>query len=172
MGTYLDIVAETEGSVTSTTITPDTGKLTEALISKFKINLNTDTQELYLQGLTNSSAGEVNALFKQGSLTYIVFSNTTPNKAPTTTAIDDCKSTAPTAINNANAIAYPISNVSLDNDGTVTYDESQNRYNITAKGGTTIATTTTGTDPYTNTYSFQDNAGTYQATLTLTSASL
>lgn len=172
LASYLDITPEISGAVTTTTITPDTGNLTTALVSKFRINLNTDSQELYLQGKTKSSGEDVNALFKQGDQTYIVFSNTTEGKQPTTTAIEDCKSAAPTAINNANAIAYPISSVSLDNDGSATYNESQNQYTVNVNGGTTIATTTTGTTPYANTYSFQDNAGTYQAIMTLTSTSL
>ena len=172
LASYLDITPENAGAVTTTTITPDTGNLTTALVSKFKINLNTESQELYLQGKTKSSGEDVNALFKQGDQTYIVFSNTTAGKEPTTAAIDDCKSAGPTAINNANAIAYPISSISLDNDGSATYNESQNQYTVNVNGGTTIATTTTGTTPYANTYSFQDNAGTYQAIMTLTSTSL
>ena len=172
LGTYLDITAQTSGATTTTTIIPDTGNLTAALVSKFKINLNTDSQDLYLQGKTTGAAGDVNALFRQGSQTYVVFSNTASGKLPTAAAIADCKSTSPTATNNANAIASPIASVSLDNGGTANYDNSKNQYNVDVNGGTTIATTTTGTTPYANTYSFQDNAGTYQAIMTLTSTSL
>lgn len=172
LGTYLDITAQTSGATTTTTIIPDTGNLTAALVSKFKINLNTDSQDLYLQGKTTGAAGDVNALFRQGSQTYVVFSNTASGKLPTAAAIADCKTASPTATNNANAIAYPIASVSLDNGGTANYDNSKNQYNVDVNGGTTIATTTTGTTPYTNTYSFQDNAGTYQAIMTLTSTSL
>lgn len=172
LGTYLDITAQTSGATTTTTIIPDTGNLTAALVSKFKINLNTDSQDLYLQGKTTGAAGDVNALFRQGSQTYVVFSNTASGKLPTAAAIADCKTASPTATNNANAIAYPIASVSLDNGGTANYDNSKNQYNVDVNGGTTIATTTTGTTPYANTYSFQDNAGTYQAIMTLTSTSL
>lgn len=172
LGTYLDITALTAGAVTTTTIAPDTGNLATALISKFQVNLNTDTQQLYLQGNTTGAAGSVNALFQQGGQTYVVFSNTASGKQPTAAAIADCKVAAPTAANNANAIAYPIASVALDNSGTATYDTTKNQYNVTVNGGTTIATTTTGTTPYTNTYSFLDNAGTYQAVMTLTSTSL
>lgn len=172
LGTYLDITPEASGAVTTTTIVPDTGNLTTALVSKFKINLNTDAQDLYLQGTTAGATGNTNALFKQGSQIYVVFSNTTSGKLPTAAAIADCKSVSPTATSNANAIAYPIESVILDNNGSATYDDSKNQYSIDVNGGTTIATTTTGTAPYANTYSFQDNAGTYQAIMTLTSASL
>lgn len=172
LGTYLDITPQTSGAVVTTTITPDTGNLTAALVSKFKINLNTDSQDLYLQGKTTGAAGDVNALFRQGSQTYVVFSNTASGKVPTAAAIADCKTASPTATNNANAIAYPIASVSLDNGGSATYDNSKNQYTVNVNGGTTIATTTTGTTPYANTYSFQDNAGTYQAIMTLTSTSL
>lgn len=172
LGTYLDITPQTCGAVTTTTITPATGNLTAALVSKFKINLNTDSQDLFLQGKTTGVAGDVNALFRQGSQVYVVFSNTTSGKVPTAAAIADCKTASPTAKNNANAIAYPIANVDIDNGGSANYDNSKNQYNVDVNGGTTIATTTTGTTPYANTYSFQDNAGTYQAIMTLTSTSL
>ena len=172
LGTYLDITPQTSGAVTTTTITPDTGNLTASLVSKFKINLNTDSQDLYLQGKTTGTTGDVNALFRQGSQTYVVFSNTASGKVPTAAAIADCKTASPTATNNANAIAYPIASVTLDNGGSANYDNSKNQYNVDVNGGTTIATTTTGTTPYANTYSFQDNAGTYQAIMTLTSTSL
>lgn len=172
LGTYLDITPESSGAVTTTTIAPDTGNLATALISKFKINLNTDSQELYLQGKTSGVGEDVNALFKQGSQVYVVFSNTASGKLPTTAAIADCKTASPTATDNANAIAYPIASVNLDNSGSANYDNSKNQYKIDVNGGTTIATTTTGTTPYSNTYSFQDNAGTYQAIMTLTSTSL
>ncbi len=172
LGTYLDITPQTSGAVTTTTITPDTGNLTAALVSKFKINLNTDSQDLFLQGKTTGAAGDVNALFRQGSQVYVVFSNTASGKVPTAAAIADCKTASPTATNNANAIAYPIASVALDNGGSSNYDNTKNQYNVDVNGGTTIATTTTGTTPYANTYSFQDNAGTYQAIMTLTSTSL
>lgn len=172
LGTYLDITPQTSGAVTTTTITPDTGNLTAALVSKFKINLNTDSQDLFLQGKTTGAAGDVNALFRQGSQVYVVFSNTASGKVPTAAAIADCKTASPTATNNANAIAYPIASVALDNGGSANYDNTKNQYNVDVNGGTTIATTTTGTTPYVNTYSFQDNAGTYQAIMTLTSTSL
>ncbi len=172
LGTYLDITPVTSGAVTTTTIAPDTGALAAALVSKFQVNLNTDSQALYLQATTAGAAGNVNALFQQGANTYVVFSNTATGKIPTAAAISDCKAASPAAANNANAIAYPIASVALTNSGTSTYDAAKNQYNITVNGGTTVATTTTGTTPYTGTYSFQDNAGTYQAIMTLTATSL
>ena len=173
LGSYLDVTPETAGAVTETSIAPDTGNLDNALISKFKININTDSQELYLRATAaTADTTNVNALFKQGSQTYIIFSNTAAEKRPTASAIADCMTGTPSAANNANAIAYPISSVELDNGGSATYDDVNNQYTINVKGGTTFATTTTGTTPYTDTYSFQDNSGIYQATVTLTSTSL
>ncbi len=172
LGTYLDITAVTSGATTATTIAPDTGNLAAALVSKFQVNLNTDNQQLFLQATTASSTGNVNALFQQGSQVYAVFSNTASGKAPTAAAITDCKSATPTATTNVNAIAYPIANVTLTNSGTATYDATKNQYNVTVNGGTTVATTTTGTAPYANTYSYNDNSGTYQAIMTLTSTTL
>ncbi len=125
LGTYLDITPVTSGAVTTTTITPDTGALAAALVSKFQVNLNTDSQALYLQATTAGAAGNVNALFQQGGQTYLVLANTTTGKVPTAAAIADCKAAAPVAANNANAIAYPIASVSLDNSGTATYDATK-----------------------------------------------
>lgn len=172
LGTYLDITALTSGAVTSAAIAPDTGNLATALVSKFQVNLNTDTQQLFLQATTNSSTGSANALFQQGTKVYVVFSNTATGKLPTTAAISDCKAAAPTAANNANAIAYPIASIAWTNGGIETYDATKNQYNVTVKGGTTVATITSDTTPYANTYSFADNSGTYQAVMTLTSTTL
>lgn len=172
LGTYLDITAQTQGATTTTTIAPDTGNLAAPLVSKFKITLNTDEQDLYLQGNTTSSTGSVNALFQQGGKTYVVFSNTTSGKVPTQAAIADCKTASPTASNNANAIAYQITDISVDNSGSSSYNNSQNQYILNVNAGVTTVITKAGTAPYTNTYSFQDYAGTYQAVMTLTSASL
>lgn len=172
LGTYLDITAVTDDVVVTTTISPDTGALGTALISKFKVNSNTDTQNLYLQATTTSDTGTVNALFQKGGTEYIVFSNTLTGKLPTTEAIENCKGGSPSVASNANAIAYPIQSVAVDNNGTATYDAAKNQYNVTAGMGTSIATTTTGTTPLADTYSFADNAGTYQAIVTLTSTTL
>ena len=118
---------------------------------------------------STTSSSEV-AFFAQGGTTYIILSNTT-NK-PLTAAITDCKAASPSSANNANAIAYPIASYAADNSGTVTYDSTKNQYNVKASAGQTIVTTTTGTAPLANTYSYLDTAGTYQAILTLSTTSL
>lgn len=171
LGTYLDITAVADGATLTTTISPDTGAFTAPLVSKFQVNTNTDTQDLYLQATTAGEAGNVNALFEQSGTVYVVFSNTLTNKIPTAAAIADCKAASPDETANANAIAYPIANVALSNGGTAEFDSTKNQYNVTAAMGSSIATTT-GTTPLANTYSFADNAGTYQAIMTLTATSL
>ena len=86
LANYLDVQVLTSGAVTTTTITPDTGNLATALISKFQIRANANAQDLYLKATTESttSSSEV-AFFSQGGTTYIILSNTT-NK-PLTAAI-------------------------------------------------------------------------------------
>ena len=86
LANYLDVQVLTSGAVTTTTITPDTGNLATALISKFQIRANANAQDLYLKATTESttSSSEV-AFFAQGGTTYIILSNTT-NK-PLTAAI-------------------------------------------------------------------------------------
>lgn len=171
LAAYVDIQALTSGAVTTTTITPDTGNLAAALISKFQIRANANAPSLYLKAETASSTNpsEV-AFFQQGGSTYVILSNLT-NK-PTTAAIADCKLASPTPANNANAIVYPIASAVADNSGTITFDGTKNQYNVTANAGQTIVTTTTGTTPIANTYSYLDTAGTYQAVLTLSTTSL
>lgn len=171
LASYVDIQALTSGAVTTTTITPDTGNLATALISRFQIRANANAPSLYLKAETASSTNpsEV-AFFQQGGATYVILSNIT-NK-PTTAAIADCKLASPTPANNANAIVYSIASAAADNSGTVTFDSAKNQYNVTANAGQTIVTTTTGTTPLANTYSYLDTAGTYQAILTLSTTSL
>lgn len=171
LGNYLDIQALTSGAVTTTTIAPDTGNLATALISKFQIRANANAPGLYLKAETASSTNpsEV-AFFAQSGTTYVILSNLT-NK-PTAAAIADCKAATPAPATNANAIVYPIASAAADNSGTITFDGTKNQYNISANAGQTIVTTTTGTTPLANTYSYLDTAGTYQAVLTLSNTSL
>ncbi len=171
LANYLDIQAYTAGAVLNTTITPETGALATALISKFQIRTNANTPGLFLKATTESSTSpnEV-AFFQQSGTVYVILSNTT-NK-PTAAAVADCKAASPTLANNANAIAYPIASAAADNSGTVTFDNTKNQYNVSANAGQTIVTATTGTTPVANTYSYLDTAGTYQAILTLSNTSL
>lgn len=171
LGTYLDIQALSSGAVTTTTIAPDTGALATALISKFQIQANANAPSLYLKATTASTTNpsEV-AFFQQSGTTYVILSNTT--NMPLTSAIADCKLATPTLANNANAIAYPIASSTATNSGTVTFDGTKNQYNVSANAGQTVVTTTTGTTPLANTYSYLDTAGTYQAILTLSNTSL
>lgn len=171
LGTFLDIQAITPGAVTTTTITPDTGVLQAALVSKFQVQLNSATQALFLKATTSSSTNPTEvAFFEQGGSTYLVMSNTT--SAPTTAAVADCKTATPDPTININAIAYPIASMALDNGGTSTFDNTKDQYDVTVNAGESIATTTTGTTPYSGTYSFLDTAGTYQSILTLSTTSL
>lgn len=171
LGNYLDIQALSSGAVTTTTIAPDTGALATALVSKFQIRTNANAPNLYLKATTASTTNpnEV-AFFQQGGSTYVIMANTT--NAPLTAAVANCKAATPDPATNANAIAYPIASATLDNSGTATFDNTKNQYNISANAGQTIATTTTGTTPLANTYSYLDTAGTYQAILTLSNTTL
>lgn len=171
LANYLDIQALTSGAVTTTTITPETGALATALISKFQIRANANTPGLFLKATTESSTNPAEvAFFQQSGTVYVILSNTT-NK-PTTAAVADCKAASPTLANNVNAIAYPIASAAASNSGTITFDGTKNQYNVTANAGETIVTTTTGVTPVANTYSYLDTAGTYQAILTLSNTSL
>lgn len=170
LGTYLDIQAITDGTTLLTNIDPDLGGLTAELVSKFRVRYNNTalSQALYLQATTVSNTpSNENAFFSQGSNVYLILSNTTNKPSPA--AIADCKASPPTPANNANAIAYSVSGVTLTPAGTApSYDDVKNQYNISVAAGETIVTTTIGQSVLPTTYSFLDTAGTYEATLKLT----
>lgn len=172
---YLYIEAITSGTTLLTNITPSNGNLQAPLVSKFRIRYNdgTQAQALYLHATTesSSSANEV-AFFQQGGAEYIILSNL--DNKPLSSAITSCKDPIPVTADNANAIAYPITSVVLDPVGTtpISFDNSKNQYDIEVEAGETIATTTIGATPFGGTFAFNDNAGTYQAILTLTTTSL
>lgn len=173
LASYVDIEPNPVGAVTATTITPATGNLATAFVSKFIVTLNDAAQDIYLQATTASATNPTEvAFFEQGGNTYAILSNTTLGKLPTTAAVADCKVAAPTAADNANAIAYPMATVVVDNGGTATYDNTKNQYTVAANPGMSNLTATSGTVPVANTYSYADTAGTYQAIVTLTATSL
>ena len=63
LAAYLDIQALTSGSVTTTSIDPETGALATGLISKFQVRANSNAPTLYLKATTESSTNPSEVAF-------------------------------------------------------------------------------------------------------------
>ena len=169
LGSYVNITPDFE-AVTSSTINPDNGNLLSSLISKFDIEVNSE-QTLYLRANAESSTTNEKAFFKNGSDVFVVLAH--KDLKPLVASINDAKTSNPTATNNPNVIAYKVTGVTLtgaSESSTPNFNADTSQYEISAKPGKTVATTTIGTAVVPATYSYLDNAGTYQAVVTLTTA--
>lgn len=162
---FVDIKAETD--IQTKTIDPATGNLDSGFSSVFTIQAN-DKVDLYLTAKADTEAGYDKAFFKKAGVVYVILTNTA--KKPTTAALADIKTGSAVPANNPNAIAYPVTGVNIAGATTVEpqYNDGKNQYEFTVNPGVTTATTTISTAVDSTTYSFDDNAGTYEAYVTLT----
>ncbi len=162
---YIDIKAET--NIQTKTIDPATGNLDSGFSSVFTIRAN-DEANLYLTAKADTANGFEKAFFKKDGIVYVILTNTT--KKPAVAALTDIKTGTAVPANNANAIAYPVSNIEISGatDVTPQYDDGKSQYEFKVNPGVTTATTTISSNVDSTTYSFDDNAGTYEAHVTLT----
>ncbi len=162
---FVDIKAETD--IQTKTIDPATGNLDSGFLSVFTIQAN-DKVDLYLTAKADTEAGYDKAFFKKAGVVYVILTNTA--KKPTTAALADIKTGSAVPANNPNAIAYPVTGVNIAGATTVEpqYNDGKNQYEFTVNPGVTTATTTISAAVDSTTYSFDDNAGTYEAYVTLT----
>ncbi len=162
---FVDIKAETD--IQTKTIDPATGNLDSGFSSVFTIQAN-DKVDLYLTAKADTEAGYDKAFFKKAGVVYVILTNTA--KKPTTAALADIKTGSAVPANNPNAIAYPVTGVNIAGATTVEpqYNDGKNQYEFTVNPGVTTATTTISAAVDSTTYSFDDNAGTYEAYVTLT----
>ncbi len=122
--------------------------------------------------LLTTTNTQTNAYAQIGAQGYILLGNNSPSNYPTAAAINNITGGNPTATNNANVIAYPITNA-LNNLSSITLTNLPAYgglcYKVTtgnSKDGT--LTQTLGSTPLLNTYSItNDRAGVYQAIVTL-----
>ena len=162
---FVDIKAETD--IQTKTIDPATGNLDSGFSSVFTIQAN-DKVDLYLTAKADTEAGYDKAFFKKAGVVYVILTNTA--KKPTTAALADIKTGSAVPANNPNAIAYPVTGVNIAGATTVEpqYNDGKNQYEFTVNPGVTTATTSISAAVDSTTYSFDDNAGTYEAYVTLT----
>lgn len=158
------------GGTINSTINTDTGALNTALNPAFLLTVNdTKSHNLTITATANTQSGSVNAIFNNSSVPYIILTNS--SYLPTTSAIDDIKTLGPTAANNPNAIAYAITGPApVSGKLTVSFNTTSNLWNLELKnkGQTKITVTVPAGSPFTNTYSIDDSAGGYTATITVT----
>lgn len=168
---FVDI--QTEGDKTlEKSIDGASGNLNEAFSSNFQITANGEL-DLYLYAKTTDSTSTRNAFFKNGDQVYVVLSHI-GSILPTSEAVDDIINGSTSAANNANAIAYPVTGVTLTGatEGTgVYYDDADKKYyKFQVSPGVTHANTTVAQTAMPNTYSLDDRSGTYEAVVTLSNS--
>lgn len=158
----------TNGGTISSSIDTDTGNLVTTFSPGFRIQTNTNSA----LGLTLTSTcvggSTQNAIYDRSGTRYIILANATV--PPTDAAIGDCKQATPTAAQNANAISYAVTEPS-DIAGQLDYTYNATNANwdvsLTHKGQTDTSLSIPAGAAATNTYSYDDEAGTYTAAVTL-----
>lgn len=169
LGTMKQVI--TNGGNIAATIDSDTGTLSAAFTPAFRITTNTNSsQSMLLSSTCNTSTVAQNAFFGDGDAgtTYIVLTNNTV--LPTAAAVTDAKATTPVPANNGNVIVYgltPVSDVECDLD--YTWNNTNKNWDaaLTNKGNTDTSLTVPAAAPKSLTYSYDDEPGSYQATITL-----
>lgn len=159
----------TNGGGINSTIDVDTGALVTSFSPAFRITTNTNSsQTLHLSSSMNYSGGSDYAIFDNSNIRYIILTNN--NILPDSGAILDIRAGSPTPANNANAIAYQVTEPT-NQAGKLTYSwDYTNKYwtgTLTNKGNTDTALTIPAAGAVSGTYSSDDEPGNYQATITL-----
>jgi hypothetical protein len=124
-------------------------------------------KNLTLSVVANTTTGYQNAVFDSGATSYVILTNS--SSPPPISSLNDIKSVTGTLSNNPNAIAYAANNPSGGADVTVTYSSINKNWNLllnTTTGRTTTFTIPAGA-PLSDSYSSDDETGSYQAIVTL-----
>lgn len=162
---------ETNGGTLTSVIDTDTGTLNTAFSPGFKITTNTNAhQNLDLTALCNTTGGNVTAFSDKGAPAgskYIAITNSGVLPAPAD--VTNALSAAPTVTSNPNVIAYAVT-PPTDTAGQLvfTWQTTTKKYtgDLSHKGDTLTAIGASG-GAATNTYSFDDEPGSYLAAITL-----
>lgn len=159
------------GGTISSSINVDTGALSAAISPSFAMSSNRNNTYLTLSATTNYNGGSANGLFNISGTPYIILTHS--SSPPTLASITNIKTPASTvAASNPNAIAYPITGPStVASSITSTYSTTNNNWSLRLikKGMVNSNLTIPAGSPLSGTYSIDDDeAGTYQATITLT----
>lgn len=176
---YLKIDATTENQQSTVTFGPDYSSITidSPMTGTFSVISNAATKVIYLQG-TNTVAGSP-ALFSLDEDPtddlHIVF--TKVGGVAASGDVSNAASSSASKANNKDAIAFKIAptvtHAENSSSGiTPAWDANKQQVAYTMKNGTGTYSYVISGAADTNTFSTHDSSGTYQATLTLTNASL
>ncbi len=158
----------TNGGNISATINVDTGALSTSFTPAFTMTTNSrNNQYLTISASANTNTTAQNAVFNIGATRYIILTNNTV--LPAIASLTNIKTGSPTAINNPNAIAYGINDPATATGLTVAYNSTNKNWDLTLarRGSTNTSITVPANTPLTNTYSADDEEGSYRATVTL-----
>lgn len=171
-------VSTVEGTSTAVSINQD-GSLSTNLNPGFKFTSNNQSgaSATFTIKVNTSDGSQVDAISGVNGSTsgQIVLGNN--SNLPTKASVQDALSSSPASANNANAISYAV-NFNVDNTtngSTPVFDTTGNAVsgNVLIKNGTSQVTMNIDKNSLrANTYSTDDVAGSYQATIYCTSATL
>jgi hypothetical protein len=165
---------EATGTALASGISCDQGTLSAPFTPAFKITTNSGlSQAMNLKAEANTLGGVmVNALAGDGNsnTTYIALTTAGETGLPGSGAVTDALGAGPTANLNGNVIAYGVTKpadvpgdlVYTWNVGTLSWDAA-----LTQAGETLTSLTVPAAAAKTDTFSFHDEPGLYQATVTL-----
>jgi hypothetical protein len=171
-------VSTVEGTTTAVSINND-GTLSTNLTPGFKFTSNNKNgaSATFTVKVSSSDGSQFDAIAGTGSSSNgkIILANT--STLPNTAAVRDALNDSPSAANNANVISYNVSfSVDNTNNGNVpVFDSTGNAVtgNVLVKNGTSqVSMNIDKNSVRNNTYSVDDVAGSYQATIYCTSATL
>ena len=159
----------TNGGTIASTIDPETGNLQTSFTPGFRIRTNTassQTLDLYAT-CAGATTPNIQSFFEQGGTQYITLANTTV--VPSDAEVADAQAASPVDTQNANVIAYAVTPPS-DIPGDLVWGAfGSNKWvaTLTNKGNTDTSLTVPAGAARTNTYSGDDEAGSYVAVVTL-----
>lgn len=158
------------GGIIDANIDPTTGALSVSFTPGFRITTNKDggNKELTQSWRCNTSGASQNAIFNVASVPYVILTNN--DALPPVSSVNDIKTGAPTPASNPNAIAYSINDPPniigvLQTEFSPT--DNDWKLHLSKQGPTDTSQTVPTTIPFANTFSGDDEAGRYQATVTL-----
>lgn len=144
-------------------VTNRTGNLFAPLSTTFRVitNQGEDTK-LYLSSHTITQGGYEEAMFEQAGRVYIAFSNLA--NPPKSQSLSNCK-LGSLPKDSPGVVAYPITSITGAENR---YLKNKNKYEVTAKNGTSFVTVNVGQYVLQNSFASNDPKGFYQAVLSLT----
>lgn len=153
----------------SANINVDTGVLSNDIIPSFRLISNKESGKTLTQSWSCATTGAAqNAIFRVNTTTYVILTNY--NVPPDVSSITNIKSGTAAVSSNPNAIAYPINAPSgLVNRLDISFDSNNNvwKLNLLKNGNITTSQTISVARPLSDTFSLDDEPGSYKATVTL-----